>query len=224
MGGQQRRASAGGASRVILVITACIIALMAAGVFAVRHVVFDVPARSAVAAAQGISTAVAEAFQVRPRIVVRGTTIIHQDSETLQLVTLERPLTQRHQWSHSWMGSTKTFEIEGDFKARAGFNLEKPFVIVIDPDSGGLTATLPDPEIFSVDLVNLRILTDADGLWNKLTASDREQAIADLKRVAAGKVSSTTLTQEARASAEKRLADLLATEGRPVTFAPAPKD
>lgn len=215
--------------RVAIVVTACLLALLAGVVLAIRHLVVDVPAAAASRAGQGaaevarsVSEAVVEAFQVRPRIVVKGETIIHQDSEALKLVTIERPITERHRWDHSWLGSTKTFEIEGDFLARAGFDLTKPFVIDFDPDTNRLHAWLPPPEILSVDLVNLRILTDEDGLWNKLTPGDREQALSALREHAARDAAESDLTQRARDAARKRLDSILSTGGREVIFDPAP--
>ena len=141
----------------------------------------------------------------------------------MQFVTLEKTLTERHRLDESWLQSTKTLEVEADFTVRAGFDLEKPFVIEVDRSGSGLRVTLPPAQILGVDLRDVRFLRDEDGFWNKLTPADREQALRELRARVERNARASDLTDHARILAEKRLTDLLAPGGRSVTFEPAKK-
>ena len=200
-----RRTRAASATRLILVLTACLLGLILAAGWVVRQNI----ERSKTAAAD-IATRVMEAIQVRPKVVVDHRTIVEQQTDVLQLVTLEKKLTERQRLDESWLQSTKTFEIEADFTIRVGFDFKKPFVIDMDRSSGALRVTLPPAEILSVGIGDVRFLRDEDGFWNKLTADDREQALRGLRLQVENRARKSDLPQQARAIAEKRLTELLA--------------
>ena len=56
---------------------------------------------------------------------------------------------------------------------------------------------------------DVRVLQDEDGLWNKLTPQDREQAFRALEEKARGKFAELKLLPEARIEGEKRIRELL---------------
>ncbi|MDD5198936.1 MAG: DUF4230 domain-containing protein [Terrimicrobiaceae bacterium] len=220
-----RRFTAASASRFAILLTVCGALLLLIGALTVRYIVVDLPAmvaqrtmHGAADTAREIATQVAAAFQVQPKVVLGGRILVAQRSEVLKLVTLEQSLTERQRLDESWLHSTKTLEIEGDFVIRAGFDLAKPFVVEIDESSGVLRVTLPPAEILATDLQDVRFLHDEDGLWNRLTADDRERALRDLRLRVARRAAESDLRDRARASAEKRLTDLLSRDGHTVTF------
>jgi hypothetical protein len=203
--------------------------LLVLGALTVSYVAVDLPAEiarrmtdGATASAREIAVQVAAAFQVQPKVVVGRRTVVEQRSDVLKLVTIEETLTERQRLDESWLHSTKTLEIEADFVICAGFDLAQPFVIEVDPGTGALRVTLPPAEILSMELGDVRFLKDEDGWWNRLTPADREAAIRDLRLRVGLRARNSDLLVKARASAEKRLADLLTSSGRVVTFEPAP--
>lgn len=209
------RRTAASATRFVLVLTACLIALiLAAGWMVNRNIA------ASKSAAIDIANLVMNTIQVRPKVVVNHRTVVEQQSAVLQLVTVERKLTERQRIDDSWLQSTKTLEVEADFIVRAGFDLEKPFVIQVDHSGSALRVTLPPAEILTVDLSDVRFLRDEDGYWNKLTAEDREKALRDSRAQVESQARKSGLTQQARVLAEKRLTDLLTSGGRTVTFEP----
>ena len=210
-----RQHQAAGATRFVLVLTACLIALILAAGWTINRNIAD-----SKSAAIDIANLVMNTMQVRPKVVVNHRTVIEQQSAVLQLVTVESKLTERQRIDESWLQSTKTLEVEADFTVRAGFNLEKPFVIQVDHSGSALRVTLPPAEILSVDLADVRFLRDEDGYWNKLTAEDREKALRDLRMQVGNRARESGLVQQARALAEKRLTELLTSGGRSVTFDP----
>lgn len=216
-------------ARSAVTITLCVLLLGGFGLLTVRYVAVDLPTEIANRARQGaketareVAEQIASAFQVQPKVVVGHTTVVEQRSEVLQLTTLEETITERQRTDESWLLSTKTLEVEADFVVRVGFDLTKPFVVTVDEFTGGLRVTLPPPQILSTEVRDVRFLRDENGLWNPLSSDDRERALRDLRQRVAKRVQSGALLAEARVNAEKRLTALLARDGRPVEFAPAP--
>jgi hypothetical protein len=210
-----RRNRAASATRFLLVFTACLLVVVFAAGWMIRRNI-----ERTKSAAFDVASRVMDAIQIRPKVVVNHRTIVEQQSAVLQLVTVEKSLTERHRVDQSWLHSTKTLEVEADFVIRAGFDLARPFVIEIDRSSGTLHVTLPPAEILGVELRDVRFLRDEDGVWNKLTGEDRETAIRELRLRIQLNARQANFLREARAQAEKRLTDLLVTDGRTVIFDP----
>jgi|GEM_PF-954242 hypothetical protein len=216
---------AAGASRFVVTLTACLVVLVLLGLLTVRHVLVDIPGEvmnrvtaHARETAVGVAEDIAGVFQVRPTVVVDGTTFVEQDGEVLEVSTWRQKVTARHRMEHSWLHSTKTFEVAGDFSVNAGFDLSEPFVVEVERDSGRVRVALPPAKILSADLREISIERDENGLWNKLTAADRESAIGALRWRAIKAAERDDILEKARASAEERLRTALG--GREVTFDP----
>lgn len=159
-------------------------------------------------------------FNIRPEVRVDGLVIIEAQTPVLELATASRKIVVRHRWSHTHLYSTKVLEIEAPFTAKAGFNLEEPFRIRIDPHTRIVSTDLPKPQILSTEMGEIKILRDEDGLWNKLTAADREEAFKALRDQAKKQFDETALLNEARLEVESRIRKLLDTTGKPA--APLP--
>ena len=158
------------------------------------------------------------AFNVSPEVRVDGLVIIEAKTPLLEVATASRSIVVRHRWEHTHLYSTKVLEIEAPFTAKAGFNLEEPFRVRIDPHTRIVSADLPKPQILSTEMGEIKILRDEDGLWNKLTAVDREEAFRALREQAKKQFDETALLNEARQEAEARVRELLDSTGKP----PAP--
>lgn len=180
--------------------------------------VFIAPLRSAVERGNRIQEEFAKALNITPRISANHAVIFAQNTPVLELVTVERSLLARHRVEETWLQSTKTFEIEAAFTARAGFNLRDPFSVNIL--SGGKVAEvhLPRAKILSIGMAELQILRDEDGLWNKLTAKDREKAIRALEHNAKAEFLKTDILTAATREAERQIRKIAATAGCEAVF------
>ena len=171
-----------------------------------------------------IGSAVAAEFQrvlnFTPEVRVNSVVVVAASTPVAELVVLEKKAVVRHAWSQTWMHSTKNFEIEATFTAKAGFDLTEPFRINIDPVTYNVETNLPSPRILSIGMSDVRVLRDEDGLWNKLTAEDRQQAFQALEKQAKNQFNDSPLLAETRIEAEKRLREILASSGRKLEFAP----
>lgn len=174
--------------------------------------------------ARRIGSSIAAEFdrtlKITPEVRVNSVVVVAASAPVLELVVLEKKALVRHTWSQTWLHSTKNFEIEATFTARAGFDLSEPFRINIDPVTYNIETNLPSPRILSLGMSDVRVLRDEDGLWNKLTVEDRQLAFRALEKQAKRQFAESTLLAETRLEAEKRLRGILASSGKKIEFAP----
>ena len=189
--------------------------LLIGGSLVAYRLFVQAPAELARATADGIRSI----FQVTPRVTVNQTVIIEQASPILEIATIARPMLIDHQWSHSWLGSTKTIHVRGTFTAKAGYNLKEPFAITITRDPLRVTARLPEPRLLSVQMDSFAVVTDESGWWNRITAEDRSQAVTTLQALARSKAETSGILHDVRASAEDRIRELVERNGAAVIFA-----
>jgi hypothetical protein len=173
------------------------------------------PAELARATADGIRSI----FQVTPQVNINQTIIIEQASPILEIATVSRQMMIDHQWSHSWLGSTKSIHVRGTFTAKAGYNLKEPFAITITRDPMRVTASLPAPRLLSVQMDSFAVVADESGWWNRLTEEDRSQAVTTLQALARSKAETSGILNDVRTSAEDRIRELVERNGAEVIFA-----
>ena len=159
--------------------------------------------------AQAIAAEFQRTVQFVPEIRVNSTVLVEPTTEILELVTAEKKMVVRHRWSHTWLQSSKSLEIEATFTGKAGFDLEEPFRVHLDPLTKGVSADLPPPKLLALSMSEVRVLKDEDGLWNKLTPEDREKAFAALDVEARRAMLNSGLLAQARQSIEARIRELL---------------
>ncbi|HEY5705896.1 MAG TPA: DUF4230 domain-containing protein [Terrimicrobiaceae bacterium] len=159
--------------------------------------------------AESIAAGFDRTLNFTPQISVDSIVIVAANTPVLELVTLQKQALVRHRWTHTWLYSTKEIEIEATFTARAGFDLRDPIRINIDPRTRFVSADLPPPKLLSLGMGDVRVLQDEDGLWNKLTAQDREGAFRALEEKASERFAKSSLLAEARIEGEKRIRQLI---------------
>jgi hypothetical protein len=159
--------------------------------------------------AESIAAGFDRTLNFTPQISVDSVVIISANAPVLELVTLQKQALVRRRWTHTWLHSTKNLELEATFTAKAGFDLRDPIRINIDPRTRFVSADLPPPKLLSLGMGDVRVLQDEDGLWNKLTAGDREQAFHALEEKARKMFADSNLLAEAKLDAEKRIRELI---------------
>lgn len=154
-------------------------------------------------------------LNLRPEIRVDGHVLLEAKATILELATTSRTFVVRHRWEQTWLHSTKTIEIEAPFTAKAGLNLGRtPLRLGIDPHTRIVTADFPKPELLSLEMGDVRVMGEGNGLWNRITVHDREEALRDLKALARKTALETSLLAEAALEAEKRIRELIEEEVR----------
>jgi hypothetical protein len=200
--------------RVVTLMGILAILLFLGGTWVAFQFLIQAPAKLAHATAEGLQ----RIFQVTPRVTVNETVIIEQASPILEVATVCRPLLVDHEWSHTWLGSTKTIHLRGIFAAKAGYDLTKPFEIAVSSSPLSVKARLPAPQLLSMQMDSLVVLVDESGWWNRLTEEDRTNAIASLQSLARRKAEQTGILEEVRRGAEARIRELVERNGAVVAF------
>jgi len=176
------------------------------------------PVRQAVNTGNEIQAQFVRILNLTPRITANNAVIFAQNTPTLELVTVERQALVRHRFEESWLHSTKTFEVEAPFTVRAGFHLHDAFTVNIPRGGKIAEVRLPTAKILSIEMGDIRILLDEDGLWNKLTAQDREKAIRTLAKTAKIEVLQTDILNAAKQDAEKQIREIADAAGCGIVF------
>ena len=174
--------------------------------------------------AESIAAGFDQALKFTPQISVDSVVIIAANTPVLELVTLQKQALVRTRSTHTWLYSTKNLELEATFTARAGFDLRDPIRVNIDPRTRFVSADLPPPKLLSLGMGDVRVLQDEDGLWNKLTAQDREQAFRALEEKARKIFANSNLLPEARLEAEKRIRELIDNTAWPASLTTKPTE
>lgn len=176
------------------------------------------PIQQAVKTGNNIQQAFLQTLNLTPRIAANHAVLFAQNTPTLELVTVERSAIARYRSEETWLQSTKTFEIEAPFTARAGFHLRDSFSVNIRRGGKIAEIRLPNPKILSMDMGDLQILRDENGLWNKLTAKDREKAIRSLTRTARADFLKTDILKVATEEVEKQIREIARASGCEAIF------
>jgi hypothetical protein len=146
------------------------------------------------------------------------------ESSILEVAAVSREMFIDHSWQQTWLGSTRTIQIQGVFTAKAGSDLREPFRIDIVRRPLHAVARVPPPKILSIDMKEYKILKDENGWWNSVTPRDREEAVRQIRAEAIDKATHSGLLEESRASVEARVREIVERNGSTVVFRNEPAD
>ena len=172
----------------------------------------NLPAKLASRTATGVREGIAEVFvdllHVRPEVREGTQVVLGQTSALLEIVVAEKKIEVGYDWEHVWLGSRKVIHLTQSYLVKAGFDLQKSFVVEIGPGTGEVTARLPPAQILAVSPVGVVSYRDEEGWWNKLTEQDREGALRKLSDEARRVASISSLVRDAEELTGNRLTEL----------------
>lgn len=157
-------------------------------------------------------------YSVPSKVIIDGKTIIEQQSPIAQLATAETTVRESYSIRSTWLGSEKSFHVRALFTGKAGYDLKQSMLIELSADARKATITLPKAELLSVEQTELEILEDESGYWNRLDATQRQQALAQLQQKARKSLLESGLLPQAQASLQSHFTEVL-TEQLPSGFA-----
>ncbi|MDZ4742373.1 MAG: DUF4230 domain-containing protein [Verrucomicrobiota bacterium] len=184
---------------------------------------FSSGASESVEFAKKLGREIKESLQITPIVTVNGVTVFGEIEPILELATVERKMSVRYGWTHSWLGSEKVLEIEALVLAKAGFNLKEPFTISIDPKTRRVTAKMPPAKVLSVEILDYQMLKDDSGWWNEITDADRQEALNGLRLQARVNVRNSGILKEVMKTSEDRITEIVQRNGGHVDFVMADK-
>jgi hypothetical protein len=148
-----------------------------------------------------------KAFQFTPEITVNNTIVLNQQTPVLELAVLAQNFEHRYSWTNTWLNSTKEIFISGTFEAKAGFDLNQKFSIVLKDDKA--IVTLPEPQLLSVESNGDIFYRDENGVWNWINADDRTRATNAFLQDARTYAAHAAFIKDAKGQMEKRIHELL---------------
>lgn len=148
-------------------------------------------------------------FNLEPIVQVQADTVTLKQTSIVEIALIARKMRVVIKQETTWLQSTKTLVISGEFIVKAGFDLQKSFEMNLQKEPLALRISLPEPEILSVELVRYEVVHSSDGVWNKLQPKDQQESIRLLLAQAQKDAADLDLLQECKTQVERRLYDVL---------------
>jgi hypothetical protein len=141
---------------ILIVLGAAVVIAAAFGVrYAIIHAAEDAQQAASALATEAAST-LASALGITPHVTVNGLTVIEQRTEIAELAVLQQSVFKEYSWSHTWLGSTKTLVLRGEFIAKTGLNLKEPWSLAVETSktaqANALTLVLPPARLLSLEM------------------------------------------------------------------------
>jgi hypothetical protein len=198
-------------TRIALVVAIAAVVIVAA-VFGIRYALVSSTESAQKAAselASKASSSLATALGITPKVTINGLTVIEQRSSIAELAVLQQPVFKEYSWSHTWLGSTKTLVLRGEFIAKTGLNLKEPLSLALATSSLGqratLTLSLPPARLLSLEMKTYIVQKDESGFWNNITADDRQQAVNAMQAEVRASVLASGILADTEREAEQRI-------------------
>lgn len=187
-----------------------LIILIGVGTIAAYVLLVAIPsqlAKRSYEAAKTLGEDFKKAFQFTPEVIVNNTIVLNQQTPVLELAVLSQNFEHRYSWNNTWLNSTKQIAITGTFEAKAGYDLNEKFSILIRDDRA--IVTIPEPKILSVESQSDIAYRDEQGVWNWINTEDRTLATNAFIQDARTYATQASFVQDAKAQMEERLRVLL---------------
>lgn len=166
--------------------------------------------------AKRIGNDIRNALNFSPEITVNNTVVLQQQTSILELASVSQNFHHQYEWINKWMGSTKKIKITGTFEAKAGFNLQEKFKIIITDEKAVIT--LPSPKLLSLESKSDIKFMDENGVWNWVRYEDRTNAINAFNNDAKRYAGQASFIEAAKTKLEQQLTKILKSHGKEVEF------
>lgn len=175
--------------------------------------------RNARETASDFAAAVKDALNLTPKVIVNNTVVLEANTPVLELVSTKRQFAHQMHWNSTWLGSTKSIEIAGQFTASVGFDLRDEFSVNFDSKTRFVHVRLPPAKVLSVQMDSIDI-RQYPGWWNSITDADRTAVVNAFSAEARSAVEKSASTlEQAEAALRQQTELLLAKSGYTVFFA-----
>ena len=145
------------------------------------------PADAAVELARGIADVFRDTFQSQPEIRIENVVVHEGSRDVLQLLVMERTVREHKRWSDRRWLSEKQVAVTGVYTAKIGFDLTQ-LRIEVRRAPLAMRVTLPPARVLALQNDRLQFDGEKSGLWNRVSADDRNRVLAELQQDAAASV------------------------------------
>jgi len=147
--------------------------------------------------AKRFSTDIDNVIHVRPKVTTGGKTVVEASQSIAEISLVTKPFDHTFYWRSTWLGSTKRIKLKGSFIAKAGYDLTRPFSLDVSEDGQSIRAVVPPAKINSVEQTDVEVLQEENGIWNKISPAERQDAMNALLADARKALDETSLLADA---------------------------
>lgn len=192
-----------------LIVFLLLVLMAAAATPSLLRTLLTAPVAAMSADLKATADAVKGVLNIDPEVRIRTQVINHQVSPIAELAMAEREMRVKFNWDQKWLKSTKSIEVSGPFRVKAGFDLEKPVRVIHYPEENSVRIEMPRAEILSVEPFGEIDYTDESGWWNKVRDEDRTNALNALHHEARRFARESDLCAQAEKILTEKLEKLL---------------
>jgi len=200
-----------GISLVLVTLAAIIFVAVRSCTYAVDHTVDQV------------RDAFVQVLRVQPQVTVNQRVIMTQTAPIAEFAVVSKEelvtlgFTEHLEiWSMQIPLTEKKVTVEAPFRLKAGFNLQEPFTVEINPTTHQVHASMPHAKILSVEQIGDLVYHAEDATLNRITDEERAKIINDLHSTASDSAEKSSLKSDAEQQVTQRLKDLIEHNGQPV--------
>lgn len=128
---------------------------------------------------------IAEAFDIRPRVMVDNITVIEPGHEVREWIVFKNDSIQNLEWKHTWWGSEKIIKPRGTFTASYGFDLKaSAFIVNFNSKNQTVDVSFPPAKLLAFEMTDIKTEYEQNGWWNHMSKEERDQVINELRNQA----------------------------------------
>jgi hypothetical protein len=150
-----------------------------------------------------LRAAFVDVAHLQPRITINNRVYLEQTTATTELSILSRRVEVEHEFQNTWAGSSKRVKVHATFAVKAGFDLGQDLSVDVRPEE--IVVQVPHAQILGVEQEQLDVLEFENGFWNRISATDVQNELSVLPRLAREKAAATNLPDQAEQALQQQL-------------------
>jgi len=172
-----------------------------------------------------VRDAFSKVLNVQPQVTVNQRVVLTQTAPIAELavVTKEEAISIDYTAHYEVLSmhvplTEKKISAQAVYRIKAGFDLQKPFSVEIDPVTHAVSAEMPPAQLLSVEQVGEIVYSGFDATFNRVTDEERTEILASLNAAAHEAAEKSTLKADAEAQVTQRLKEIINQNGRSITI------
>jgi hypothetical protein len=156
--------------------------------------------------AEKTAAAFQKTFGFTPEVRHADKIIVGKAASILELATVSKPLTVDYTYTYQPLPFlTRSLTVRGVFTAKAGYDLNEKFSLVIQDNPLRAVGVFPKPKLLSLEMMRYETLDEKGLLFNSLTPDERDYALRETKTRAHFAVLESRILLEADSAFQAKL-------------------
>ena len=153
-----------------------------------------------------------------PPVTLHNTTItnsmvVEKIQKVAKVVSSEVTVRDVVTYENTWYGSTKRTLVVVTGKIMGGINLDAGYDVRIDEKAKRISITLPKATILAVEIGEMKTYDEQGGLWNPITAADRDAIFKQARTQFEQSGQTLKITEKAQTGAKELFEAMFSNQG-----------